>query len=257
MHHINELETRVNAFLARGIYSIASEPGMQQGETAYRLHMSEPIPLEFSAIIGDALHNLRSALDCAATEIARRHVGRTLTEGEERDCEFPIYATPPGLQRFFNGGNRPLLYGPQEQQAIASVQPGRGYDDQIAQGRTLTYGRAEEVRYDPLTVLNRMSNIDKHRNLNIVAWWSDLVYWGSDGPSSRRWRWGTLPFEDGTILGTLIDDPTHPEPLPQLQTDMELRILDPPGAGATDIVGLLKNMHSRITAIILPTILNP
>jgi hypothetical protein len=99
-----------------------------------------------------------------------------------------------------------------------------------------------------------MSNIDKHRRLILATWWSDLVYWGSDEPSKRKWRWGALPFEDGDILGTLIDDPSHPEPLPLVQSDIELRIIDPLGASSADIASLLRNMHGHIVYRVLPQI---
>src|ERR1700750_2920220 len=73
----------------------------QPGETIYRVQMSKPIPIHFSTMIGDVLHNLRSALDCAAWEMARRTVGRDLTEQEEHACEFPIRSKPSELRKFF------------------------------------------------------------------------------------------------------------------------------------------------------------
>jgi hypothetical protein len=259
MHHINDLAAEINAYLARATFDIVPEPGGQPGETVYRLYLSEPIPPRFSVIMGDALHNLRSSLDCAASEIGRRYVdrtlGRALTEREEHDCEFPIYGNPAELQGFFNSRNRPNLYGPQEREAICSVQPGWGYDDQIRQGRTLAYGRDEEVNYHPLTLLNRLSNIDKHRRLNPVTSWIDLVYWGTDGQARRGWRWGTPPFESGSILGVLIGDPSNPEPLPRIQGDPDFRVLDPPEASSADITGLLTNMHTYISYRVLPRIL--
>jgi hypothetical protein len=79
---------------------------------------------------------------------------------------------------------------------------------------------------------------------------------GADGSSQRRWQWGTPPFKDGRILGHLFDDPEHPEPLPKLYHEIELRLTDPPGATATDVVSLLTGIHRHITYRVLPHILN-
>ena len=122
--------------------------------------------------------------------------------------------------------------------------------------RTDLHPRAEEVEYNLLHVLQRLSNIDKHRRVHVVTCWPDLVFWGSDGPSKRRWQWGTPPFADGAILGYLIDDPQHPEPLPELQHEIDLRLTGPRGATTTEVVSLLQSMHRHVTSRVLPHVLN-
>jgi hypothetical protein len=52
--------------------------------------MSQPIPVSISTTLGDALHDLRSALDCAACEIARRYVDGDLSNAEERAVQAPV-----------------------------------------------------------------------------------------------------------------------------------------------------------------------
>jgi hypothetical protein len=49
-----------------------------------------------------------------------------------------------------------------------------------------------------------MSNIDKHRRLALTAWRPDMVWWGSDGESNRRWLPGDGTFEDGSIIGYIV-----------------------------------------------------
>jgi hypothetical protein len=99
-HHINALASDIDSFLESTAYEVFAEPGEQPNETIYQLRMHFPIPVHFSTTIGDALHNLRSALDCAAYEMARRHVGRDLTEKEELVCEFPIRDDPHKLAQW-------------------------------------------------------------------------------------------------------------------------------------------------------------
>jgi hypothetical protein len=107
-HHINDLAADIDSFLGSTAYEVVAEPGEQTNETIYRLRMQLPIPVHFSTTIGDALHNLHSALDCAAYEMARRHVGRDLTEKEELVCEFPIRDDPHNLNRFFSERGRDM-----------------------------------------------------------------------------------------------------------------------------------------------------
>jgi len=57
-------------------------------------------------------------------------------------------------------------------------------------------------------------------------------------------------------MGYLFDDPEHPEPLPKLYQEIELRLTDPLGATTTDIVRLLEGMHRHVTYRVLPHVLN-
>jgi hypothetical protein len=56
-HHIDDLAAKVQEFLA-GSFGVVPEQGNQPGETIYRVQMSKPIPIYFSTMIGDVLHNL-------------------------------------------------------------------------------------------------------------------------------------------------------------------------------------------------------
>jgi len=145
----------VDAFVPAGTYTIAHEPGPEPKQTVYRLYTTHPIPVRFSTMIGDAVHNLRSALDCAAFALARRHVARELNENEQLACEFPIRGSMEGLEKFFARGLRPMLYGPREQKAIRDVQPGWLHDEVVRHGSSPGRSREEEVSADALTLLNR------------------------------------------------------------------------------------------------------
>jgi len=258
-YHIDALAAEAEAFVSAGTYSAVAEPGTQPGETVYRLQMSKPIPLHFSTVIGDALHNLRSALDCAACELARRHVGRPLSEEEERACAFPIDGDPAKIQKFLNEKPRLALYGPGDRQRVGAVQPGWLYDHAVSLGvGHAGPTREEEVAHDDLTLLNRLSNVDKHRRVHLVTSWPDLVYWGSNAAVQQRWTWGRPPFEDGAVLGTLYQDPGHPEPAPQtLHHEMQLRAFDPPEAGGNDIVTLLRSMRREVAGRVIPGVFRP
>ena len=64
------------------------------------------MPPEISTTIGDILHNLRSALDSLAYEMALRGRDRPMTKKQERACVFPVRETPERFDEFFDGGSK-------------------------------------------------------------------------------------------------------------------------------------------------------
>jgi hypothetical protein len=176
----------------------------------------------------------------------------------ERACQFPISGDSTQLDEFFAHRIRATLYGPIEQQSIRDVQPGWLYDRVVRHCVTDLRSRDEEVAGDDLTLVQRLSNVDEHRCLHLTAVMPDLVHYAGPVEGSRRsWRFGSPPFFDGTILGTLVDDPEHPEPLPELTAEMELRLEAPRKAANSDVAGVLLAIHQRIAGHVLPRVLNP
>jgi hypothetical protein len=244
--HAAALVTETKAYFQGGSFRVEQEPGERAHETVYGIRLSQPIPLRASAIIGDALHNLRSALDSVAFELARQHIGRDLTEDEEKATGFPILGAPARFAEFFKRPpERATLYGPREQDAMRVVQPGANYDQAAQYGVQLFETRQEAVERDNLWLLNRLSIIDRHRRLHLTVAFPELVHWGSDEPSHYQWRWGTQPFDDGAVLGYLIGDPDHPEPPAELEHVMDLRIPDRI-AGTADVTSLLRTLHQEV-----------
>jgi hypothetical protein len=127
------------------------------GRTEYRLHIHNPMPPEISTTIGDILHNLRSALDSLAYEIALRGVDRPLTAKEERACVFPVTETPERFDQFFDEASthertriRAALYGDRARAAFRSVQPFRIHEEAISLGVQVTDIYQQEYRWSEL-----------------------------------------------------------------------------------------------------------
>jgi hypothetical protein len=68
--HRKTLEKLVDEFEASQPYTLTPEPGERPNEVAYRLSIRQEAPAEISTVVGDVLHNLRSALDSLAYELA-------------------------------------------------------------------------------------------------------------------------------------------------------------------------------------------
>ena len=104
--HLRSLDRLVAEFRASEPYTVVPRPTDTPGRTEYRLHIHKPMPPEISTTIGDILHNLRSALDSLAYEIALRGLDRPMTTEEERACVFPVTETPERFNQFFSEASR-------------------------------------------------------------------------------------------------------------------------------------------------------
>lgn len=99
---------------------------------------------DWGLIIGDAIHNFRSALDHAWWELAIRHLKRQPTEKEARSIQFPI--NRPTTK--WVPGNYIQWVGIKATKIAQDVQPDRGLD---------------AAGLHPFEALRRFSNEDKHR----------------------------------------------------------------------------------------------
>jgi hypothetical protein len=131
--HLRSLDRQVEGFRASEPYMVIPEPTDTPGRTAYRLRLPKPVPVLISTTVGDVLHNLRSALDSLAYEIARRGLDRPMTPDEEMACAFPVCEIPEKFDQFFNK-TRAVLYGGQARAAFRSVQPFRTAEDAASVG---------------------------------------------------------------------------------------------------------------------------
>lgn len=61
--HLTHLDSAVQTFKARKPYFVTVDFDSQPGYETYRFREREPIPIAWSAILGDCVHNMRSALD--------------------------------------------------------------------------------------------------------------------------------------------------------------------------------------------------
>jgi hypothetical protein len=234
-------------------YEIAAEPTGIANETAYRFRILKPVPVELQTTAGDAFHNMRSCLDSVAYELAVRHVGN-LTEKQQLAAEFPIRATRSEFDDFFRERKvRQDMYGPRERDAMRCVQPFTTAEEAAEYGVEWSTTPAEEYRIHELARLSKLSNIDKHRRLTLVAWYVDLVYWAGPGPTS--WHPAPHPgagLEDSSLLGHQVcEDEGNSSSPPTF--DMRLTITDDPGY-RQDLASALERLQTYLESWVLPRI---
>jgi hypothetical protein len=69
--HIQELEAAIKTFHNSNPYEFPGQDDLHAGQYIYRVAIKKPIPIEISAIVGDAVHNLRCVLDYLVCDCIR------------------------------------------------------------------------------------------------------------------------------------------------------------------------------------------
>lgn len=143
--HIRNLETALRAFLAKNPYRPVAYNESDTGDRVIKLTIVEIAPISFSLILGDAIHNLRSALDHLAQQLVLANNGTPT----EQTC-FPIFhradckAFEAGFERAVQGASKQAL------DLIRTLKPYQGGNE-------------------ALCGLHRLDILDKHRLLVAVA----------------------------------------------------------------------------------------
>jgi hypothetical protein len=83
--HFADLSVEISAYHGRNPYRIVIDTHSEPPKELYRFQFTEAIPCGWGSMIGDVIHNLRSALDTLATALAVLN-GTT----SPASCERPI-----------------------------------------------------------------------------------------------------------------------------------------------------------------------
>ena len=165
-HHITELEQQFTAFCETDSYGTSFQQDAQTGEKVFRVKIRSEIPHDFSCIIGDAVHNLRSALDHLIWQLA---VVSKANPG--RQHEFPIRKTrseyKAKLSRVVQG------FPPGAVKLIREAKP---------------YKRRSR-RDNHLWLIHHLDILDKHRHLVIgmAAPWRTTLGRPPEAEIRRQW----------------------------------------------------------------------
>jgi len=117
----------------------------------WRVRVLEPIPDTWAYVVGDAVNNMRSSLDHALAEVARRRLGLSDADVQRLQLQFPICDTP---ERFRRARANLVKSLPADiVDTLEALQPYHAHDDPSLN----------------LRALRDLSNLDKHRELTVVA----------------------------------------------------------------------------------------
>lgn len=96
--HIRQLEAEIRSFHERKPYRIVVEEEPQSRDLIYRVKVKEQPSPRWATIIGDIVHNLRSALDLLANDLVRAN-----DEIPNDNTAFPIHRSANAFEAGFSG----------------------------------------------------------------------------------------------------------------------------------------------------------
>ena len=140
MYHLEALDACVSSWIDSNPTNISINKDTDTGANFLKHDFTKPIPEDISLILGDIIHNLRSALDYIAVEIVRK-AGFGIS-----DVHFPFHETLDGLLINIGASN---LCRASAEAALIIIEEIKPYQ----RGNLFIWS------------LSRLSNTDKHRLL--------------------------------------------------------------------------------------------
>jgi hypothetical protein len=141
---LDALKDQVAAFLDTDPYGVREHIDVETGGYSLSIEIRQQPPLLVSVIVGDLIHNLRSALDHLAWQLVLANGGKPT-----KTTQFPIFVREPVSEDDARKlAARVKGMSPEVMKEIASIQP---------------YTAGDEARLRGLAILNAFSNEDKHK----------------------------------------------------------------------------------------------
>ena len=142
--HLETLDEQIRSFLDISTYGVEAYVNKETGWREMKVQVYAAPPVRLGVIVGDVVHNLRSALD---------HLVFELAGGKGSMTQFPIFTRAADYLEPRKDGTvarEVMLKGvlARDRAIIDQYQP---------------YQRASSPERDPLSILNHLSNTDKHR----------------------------------------------------------------------------------------------
>lgn len=214
--HLVEFERQARPIVAA--CKVTKERDDRRSEYVFRI--SRPaIPPELSAVIGDAIHNLRVSLDYLAWQLV-------IATGKKR----PI-GGPGGTHFPIHDGRRPDL---------PYIAPGVARTVQVLLDEVQPYQRPKPKSHD-LAILRDLDNSDKHHDLLVtVVSANTMAYWADAASPSGQFNVG--PYADGDVICRFSYSGTNDDFAPMVMFDVRLGESDAgykgEAFGAADLVRL-------------------
>lgn len=174
--------------------AIRAEFDPNRGKDVYRVLIDFLPPPDIGALIGQIAHNLRSALDGLAWQLALLETKRPADR-----TAFPIFKIGKTARRRKNGSEVPQ-FAKRGRKMISDLRP----EHQAAIELLQPYKGGHGFRRHPLWQLHELNNADKHRLLQIVGAYGNTFMYGAATTATRfdirEVEIVSGPLKDGAIV---------------------------------------------------------
>ena len=183
--HLESIKTQARIWSQGNPCRVWTEPDLQSSYKFVWAEVLKPPPITLAPVVGDCLHNLRSALDNLAFELALAHKGAKMSKSIANNSQFPIFRTKDG----FDNKSKPMIRGihPKARTFIEGLQP---------------YNRGNmPITTSSLWWLRELSNSDKHRLPHLaVAAAHQVTLISTHATSLSAAEISTEPFEGRAVI---------------------------------------------------------
>lgn len=229
VEHLLDLDERVATYLDSEPLGIRREVSPDGRRQVFVLKQERPPGLDLSVLVGEVVHQLRSAVEHVAH-------GLVLSNGGEptRKTAFPVHRTRPA-QLKIDGGVA--------SEALVLVDGFQPY-------------QAPNPSEHPLHVLNRLWNIDKHRALHLTTLnlrRSQIFVGSPDGSSLAGGQFQTSVLRDDSVVGA-FDFAIAPDPDSEITASGETFVALEEVGWQPDqpVTLLLEALHEYVTLTLFP-----
>jgi hypothetical protein len=191
---IDDVRDKIQTFTEQNPtpFGFTAETSVGEGQTVeylLRAVIREKPPIGLATVIGDAVQNMRASLDYLVYELAPPEVQK------KRKTQFPIFTEESAFKKHAP----PMIEGitGDNSEVIERMQP---------------YNQTNVHANDPLAILNKLSNRDKHRLLiPMIAAVNRMSVWvGADNADVRFHFLNGGPIEDGAEITGFSATPHDP-----------------------------------------------
>jgi hypothetical protein len=198
---ITELTRETDAYIESGAVRLDPILRLREPTPTWDIYLrhSSAAPMTWGPVIGDVLHNARSALDTFAFDVITTRTP-SLTEKERRKIAFPIVDDPREFDTCH--WQRGLPLSPGLVTAFRWAQPWRDMELAVTGGIITAVQLANHVKYRPLRWLRDLNNQDKHRTIHTAIGALEFP-WALLSDGTGAWiNTAKRPLADGDLVGT-------------------------------------------------------
>ncbi len=248
--HLYTLGDELAAFNAGEPFKIVHEPSSDGSEHVFRAQILREPPPVLSVIIGDALQNMRSALEHLAWGLTPEEDRRK----SERSIGFPVYTDERaffqvdknrGTYSTRSGAHKIRAMESKARTAIAQLQP----------------YKSKDPHEHPLWLLNELARTDRHQSLRLVGAFANPITqsWRKRGASGgfdfdlsrvQRTEINLGPFEQGKVVGYFLFN--EPGMEVNLQVSRFVAFSDEGTAKGRHALGTLTTIRRHIESVVFP-----
>ena len=220
IEQLETLKAQADRFVETQPYTITVQYEAEAGCYVVRFRGRRGVPLESSILVGETVHNLRSALEHVAWLLAWSNADDSASLRKPEERKLVTFPVAKDSDAFHNHSLRPLISA----EAEAAIQPLQPYVGRLP----------EHVANHPLVGLHELWNIDKHRVIHGGIGMMDF--------SEVSWQPKAIAKEDLDALAEGFETEIIPREGP-LEDGAEIAhvrfpaLVDPPGTLKVDMKG--------------------